>query len=214
MKDNSSKIKVLIVDDHAMVRLGLINFLETEEQIEVVGEAANGKEAILLCAQTSPDVVLMDLVMEGMGGIEATKEITKRFPNIKVIVLTSFVEEEKILPALENGALSYLLKTSSAEEIANAVYAAVRNESIIEPKVATKILSSMRESNTALHSKLTNRELEVLKLIGEGKTNNEIAEELFIGIKTVKTHVSNILNKLEVEDRTQAAIYAHRHGLV
>ena len=149
MKDNSSKIKVLIVDDHAMVRLGLINFLETEEQIEVVGEAANGKEAILLCAQTSPDVVLMDLVMEGMGGIEATKEITKRFPNIKVIVLTSFVEEEKILPALENGALSYLLKTSSAEEIANAVYAAVRNESIIEPKVATKILSSMRESNTA-----------------------------------------------------------------
>ena len=130
-----------------------------------------------------------------------------------MIVLTSFVEEEKILPALENGALSYLLKTSSAEEIANAVYAAVRNESIIEPKVATKILSSMRESNTALHSKLTNRELEVLN-DGEGKTNNEIAEELFIGIKTVKTHVSNILNKLEVEDRTQAAIYAHRHGLV
>jgi len=149
-----------------------------------------------------------------MDGIEASKQILAIKPQAKIIVLTSYIDETRILPALEAGATSYLLKTAKADEIVRAIRGAVKNESIIEPTVAAQMLKSMRRHEPKLHDTLTERELEVLKLIGRGKSNREIAEELFIGIKTVKTHVSNILSKLQVEDRTQAAIYANRHGLI
>jgi len=207
-------IKVLIVDDHEMVRLGLSAYLQTEPDITVIGEVENGLAAVEFCRTASPDVILMDLVMESMDGIEASKQILAIKPQAKIIVLTSYIDETRILPALEAGATSYLLKTAKADEIVRAIRGAVKNESIIEPTVAAQMLKSMRRHEPKLHDTLTERELEVLKLIGRGKSNREIAEELFIGIKTVKTHVSNILSKLQVEDRTQAAIYANRHGLI
>lgn len=209
-----NRIKVLIVDDHEMVRLGLSAYLQTEPDITVIGEAENGLAALEFCRATAPDVVLMDLVMEPLDGIEATKRILAIRPEAKIIVLTSFIDETKILPALEAGATSYLLKTAKADEIVRAIRGAVKNESVIEPAVAAKMLKSMLRQEPRLHDSLTERELEVLKLICQGKSNQEIADELFIGIKTVKTHVSNILSKLQCEDRTQAAIYANRHGLV
>ncbi|MDE5414991.1 response regulator transcription factor [Alkalihalobacterium chitinilyticum] len=208
-------IKVLLVDDHEMVRMGLSAYLSTEEDIEVVGEASNGKEGVALALQLQPDVILMDLVMEVMDGIEATKQITSQLPAVKVIVLTSFVDDEKVYPVIEAGAFSYLLKTTRAPEIAQAIRAAFEGESVVESQVTNKMMQRMRtQQKKLLHEELTPRELDVLKLIGIGKTNQEIADELYIGIKTVKTHVSNILAKLNVDDRTQIAIYAHRHGLV
>lgn len=208
-------IKVLVADDHDMVRRGLVSYLETEDDITVVGEARDGREALTLCQSLKPDVILMDLIMEPMGGLEATTAIKEKYPHTHVIILTSFVDEKQIFPVLEAGALSYLLKTAQAHEIVEAIRLAVRNESVIEPKVVSKMLTKMRTANDkAPHDALTQRELEVLILIGEGKTNQEIAETLYIGIKTVKTHVSNILSKLGVEDRTLAAIYAHRNNLV
>ncbi|MFV8826888.1 response regulator [Alkalihalobacterium sp. APHAB7] len=208
-------IKVLLVDDHEMVRMGLSAYLSTEEDIEVVGEASNGKEGVTLALQLQPDVILMDLVMEVMDGIEATKQITSQFPNVKVIVLTSFVDDEKVYPVIEAGAFSYLLKTTRAPEIAQAIRAAFEGKSVVESQVTNKMMQRMRtQQKKLMHEELTPRELDVLKLIGIGKTNQEIADELYIGIKTVKTHVSNILAKLNVDDRTQIAIYAHRHGLV
>ncbi len=208
-----SPIRILVVDDHEMVRKGLVSYLETEDGLEIVGEAENGLQAIEKCKQFRPQVVLMDLIMEKMGGIDATREIKKLFPEIKVIILTSFVDEKQIFPALEAGALSYLLKTSKADDIVKAILSSLNNESIIEPKVASKMLNRMRQPEFTLHQTLTTRELEVLALIGQGKTNQEIADALFIGIKTVKTHVSNVLSKLGVDDRTQAAIYALKHDL-
>ncbi|MEB1808009.1 MAG: response regulator transcription factor [Bacillaceae bacterium] len=208
-------IKVLLVDDHEMVRMGLSAYLSTEEDIEVIGEASNGKEGVALALQLQPDVILMDLVMEVMDGIEATKQITNQLPTVKVIVLTSFVDDEKVYPVIEAGAFSYLLKTTRAPEIAQAIRAAFEGESVVESQVTNKMMQRMRtQQKKLLHEELTPRELDVLKLIGIGKTNQEIADELYIGIKTVKTHVSNILAKLNVDDRTQIAIYAHRHGLV
>ncbi|GGE44551.1 DNA-binding response regulator [Pullulanibacillus camelliae] len=209
----SEPIKVLIIDDHDMVRRGLHAYLDVEEGIEVVGEVADGAEAAAAAKRLEPDVILMDLMMEKMGGIEATRAVIEGSPNVKVIVLTSFYDDEKIFPALEAGATSYLLKTASAEEIVEAVRKAYRGDSVIDAKVAGKMINRLHHK-TAKHEELTSREREVLVLIGKGKTNAEIAEELFIGIKTVKTHVSNILSKLDVSDRTQAAIYAHQHHLV
>ncbi len=210
----SKTIKVLVVDDHEMVRRGLTAYLETENDITVVGEANDGSQAIEMVKTLVPDVILMDLIMENMGGIEATAQIKEMFPQIQIIILTSFIDEKLIFPALEAGALSYLLKTAKAEEIVYAIRSAVKEEAIIEPKVASQMLTRMRAPERQLHDELTPRELEVLRLIGNGKTNQEIADTLFIGIKTVKTHVSNILSKLQVEDRTQAAIYANRNNLV
>ncbi len=210
----SKTIKVLVVDDHEMVRRGLTAYLETENDITVVGEANDGSKAIEMVKTLVPDVILMDLIMENMGGIEATAQIKEMFPQIQIIILTSFIDEKLIFPALEAGALSYLLKTAKAEEIVYAIRSAVKEEAIIEPKVASQMLTRMRAPERQLHDELTPRELEVLRLIGNGKTNQEIADTLFIGIKTVKTHVSNILSKLQVEDRTQAAIYANRNNLV
>jgi NarL family two-component system response regulator LiaR len=209
-------IKVLLVDDHEMVRIGLSAVLGTEDGIEVVGEASNGQDGIRLARQYQPDVVLMDLVMEGMDGIETTRRLLQQVPDCKVIVLTSYLDDEKMYPVIEAGAFSYLLKTSRAQEIAQAIRAAVKGQPILESQVASKIMNRFRQPKEAApaHQELTEREMEVLRLIASGKSNQEVADELFIGVKTVKFHVTNILAKLGVEDRTQAAIYAYRHGLV
>lgn len=207
-------IKVLLVDDHEMVRIGLAAVLSTEEGIELVGEASSGEEGIRLAQQYKPDVVLMDLVMEGMDGIETTRKLLSLVPDCKVIVLTSYIDDEKIYPVIEAGAFSYLLKTSRASEIAHAIRSAMKGQPILESQVASKIMNRFREpKKKAAHDQLTEREMEVLRLIAQGKSNQELADELFIGVKTVKFHVTNILAKLGVEDRTQAAIYAHKHGL-
>jgi len=211
------KIKVMLVDDHEMVRMGLGAYISTDEAIEILGEAGNGKEGVEMALERKPDVILMDLVMEGMNGIEATKAITEAFQErgweVKIIVLTSFIEEDKVMPALEAGAFSYLLKTTKAEDIVRAIKKAYEGESVLEGKVSQVMLKSSRKK-AEKHEILTEREYEVLLELGRGKTNKEISETLFIGIKTVKTHVSNILSKLELEDRTKAAVYANKHHLV
>ncbi|MDP5272515.1 response regulator [Chengkuizengella axinellae] len=211
----SIPIKVLIVDDHEMVRIGLSAVLSTEEDIEIIGEASNGAEGIRLAQDYDPDVVLMDLVMEEMDGIETTKKLLKLKPKCKVIVLTSYLDDEKVYPVIEAGAFSYLLKTSRATEIAQAIRSAMNGHPILESQVASKIMNRFRQpqQEKAPHEDLTDREMEVLRLIAQGKSNQEVADELFIGVKTVKFHVTNILSKLGVEDRTQAAIYAFKHGL-
>ncbi|AME07466.1 response regulator transcription factor [Bacillus siamensis] len=208
-------IRVLLIDDHEMVRMGLAAFLEAQPDIEVAGEASDGQQGVDLAAALLPDVILMDLVMDGMDGIEATKQICAKLDDPKIIVLTSFIDDDKVYPVIEAGALSYLLKTSKAAEIAEAIRAAAKGEPKLESKVAGKVLSRLRHSeNQFPHETLTKRELEILCLVAEGKTNKEIGDELFITIKTVKTHITNILSKLDVSDRTQAAVYAHRNHLV
>ncbi|WP_435390892.1 response regulator [Jeotgalibacillus haloalkalitolerans] len=204
----------MIVDDHEMVRLGIKSYLLTEPGIEFVGEAVNGKEAAVLAEKTKPHVILMDLLMEGGTGIDATREIMAFLPETKIIILTSYYDDEQVFPALEAGAHSYILKTSSATQILDTVYKAARGESVIEQQVASKLMNRFRTKERVLHEDLTEREMDVLKCLGDGLTNQEIADELYIGIKTVKTHVSNVLSKLELSDRTQAAIYANRKGLL
>jgi NarL family two-component system response regulator LiaR len=213
--ENESLIKVLLVDDHEMVRIGLAAVLGTEEGIEVVGEAGSGEEGLRLAKEYNPDVVLMDLVMEGMDGIETTREVMKLYPDCKVIVLTSYLDDEKMYPVIEAGAFSYLLKTSRANEIAEAIRAAARGQSVLESQVASKMMNRLRhpQNEPAAHKQLTEREMDVLRLMAKGKSNQEIADDLIIGIKTVKFHVTNILSKLNVDDRTQAAIYAYKNGL-
>ncbi|MGR9050907.1 response regulator [Halobacillus faecis] len=205
-------IRVVVIDDHDVVRKGVIAYLSTEEDLDIVGEANSGYEGAALVKEKKPDVVLMDLIMENGTGIEATEEIMKT-ESCKIIILTSYYDDEKVFPALEAGAFSYMLKTSSAVEIAEAIRKAALGQNVIEPKVATKMMTRFRQDRKP-HEELTKRELEVLKCVGEGMTNQEISDALYIGVKTVKTHVSNILSKLEVQDRTQAAVYAHRNGLL
>ncbi|KHE71917.1 response regulator transcription factor [Halobacillus sp. BBL2006] len=205
-------IRVAVIDDHDVVRKGIIAYLDTEDDLEVVGEASSGFKGAELVKEIKPDVVLMDLIMDQGTGIEATEEIMKT-EDCKIIILTSFYDDEKVFPALEAGAFSYMLKTSSADEIAEAIRKAYQGENVIEPKVATKMMTRLRKEKKP-HEELTKRELEVLLCIGEGMTNQEIGEHLYIGIKTVKTHVSNVLSKLGVQDRTQAAVYAHRNQLL
>ncbi|RSD26738.1 response regulator transcription factor [Mesobacillus subterraneus] len=208
-------IKVVFVDDHEMVRIGVSSYLSAQPDIEVIGEADNGKAGVQMALELRPDIILMDLVMKEMDGIEATRKIIEQWPEAKIIIVTSFLDDEKVYPALEAGATSYMLKTSKASEIANAVRVTYAGQPVLEPEVTGKMMMKMRQKNIAeLHEELTEREMEVLKLIAEGKTNQEIADELFIALKTVKTHVSNILSKLQVQDRTQAVIYAFRHSLV
>lgn len=208
-------IKVVFVDDHEMVRIGVSSYLSAQPDIEVIGEADNGKAGVEMALDLRPDIILMDLVMKEMDGIEATRRIIEAWPEAKIIIVTSFLDDEKVYPALEAGATSYMLKTSKASEIANAVRATYAGQPVLEPEVTGKMMMKMRQKNTMLpHEELTEREMEVLKLISEGKTNQEIADELFIALKTVKTHVSNILSKLQVQDRTQAVIYAFRHSIV
>ena len=216
------KIRVLIVDDHAMVRQGLRTFLELQDNselpIEVIGEAPNGIKAVELAHQTRPDIILLDLVMPEMDGIQATPKIIECSPNSRVIILTSFGEEDKVLPAIRAGAQGYLLKDIPPNELAHAIREAYRGRVQLHPDIARKLMSAVAgqdatSSGTISPDDLTERECEVLALIARGMSNRDIAENMFISEKTVKTHVSNILGKLHLEDRTQAAIYALKHGL-
>jgi two-component system, NarL family, response regulator LiaR len=208
-------IKVLLVDDHEMVRIGVSAYLSAQSDIEVTGEAENGKVAVEKALVLKPDIILMDLVMDEMDGIEATRQITSSWPEAKIIVVKSFLDDEKVYPALEAGASSYMLKTSKASDIAQAVRDTYHGKSVLEPEVTGKMMSKMRQKQTREpHEELTAREMEILLLMTKGKTNQEIADELFIALKTVKVHVSNILSKLDVQDRTQAVIYAFNHSLV
>lgn len=208
-------INLMIVDDHQMVRLGLASYFSVIDDINLIAEAENGIEAFEKAIKDKPDIILMDLVMDKMDGIEATKNILKEWPEAKIIILTSFIDDEKVYPAMEAGASGYLLKTSSAKEIAEAIRRTYLGEEIIEEEVSQKLSNkNERIEQRILHDDLTNRELEVLLLIAEGLSNQEIADRLFITVKTVKTHVSNILSKLEVSDRTQATIYAFKHDLI
>lgn len=208
-------IKVLLVDDHEMVRLGVSAYLSVQEDIEVIAQAENGKIGVEKALELKPDIILMDLVMPEMDGIEATKEILSKWKEAKIIIVTSFIDDEKVYPAISAGAKSYLLKTSSASEIAQAIRDTYRGEGVFEKEVSEKLEHRHEvEEEFRLFEELTSREKEVLLLIAQGKSNQEIADECFITLKTVKTHVSNILSKLQVEDRIQATIYAFKHHLV
>ncbi|EGL15479.1 MULTISPECIES: response regulator transcription factor [unclassified Paenibacillus] len=211
------QIKVMVVDDHDMVRVGLRTYIMLDEELSVVEEASNGEEALrkleALDAERIPDVILMDLTMPVMNGIEATREITQRFPSIKIIMLTSFLEEDKVVQAVEAGAISYVLKTISSEQLAHAVKGAAAGMPVLNPEVSLALTRGLRQRSAQTEDEgLTAREREVLSLISDGKSNKEIAEALHISIKTMKTHVSNLLMKCELDDRTQLAIYAHRKG--
>lgn len=207
-------ITILFADDHEMVRIGVSAYLSAQPDMKVIAEANDGKEAVEKALSLKPDIILMDLVMKDMDGIEATKLILKEWPEAKIIIVTSFIDDEKVYPALEAGAMSYLLKTSKASKIAEAIRATYKGQSILEPEVTGKIMTKMRKKEQNLHEQLTEREMEILLLIAQGKTNQEIADELYIALKTVKVHVSNILSKLQVNDRTQAVIYAFKNNLV
>ena len=213
----SDSITVLLVDDHAMVRQGVRAFLETQSDISVVGEVGSGEDAIRLAAQHVPDVILMDLIMPGMDGVEATRLVKQISPRSQIVVLTSYHEDEHIFPALKAGALSYILKDISAEELASAVRKAAAGEAVLHPRVAARVikeLQGVRGDKVNPFTELSERELEVLKLIADGMSNSEMAAKLFLSEKTIKGHVSNILSKLHLVDRTQAAVYAWREGVV
>ena len=206
------KITVMLVDDHQMVRLGLSSYLNMQDDLSVVAEAVNGLDGVQKAKQHRPDVILMDLVMNEMDGIEASKAILLENPEAKILILTSFLDDEKIFPALEAGVKGYILKTSLAHEIAASVRKIAEGQDVISESVRAKIYEK-KNAQPELHEDLTAREAEVLKEIAKGLSNQEIADELYISLKTVKTHVSNILSKLQVEDRTQAAIYAIKHKI-
>lgn len=208
-------IKVLIVDDHHVVRRGLLFFLKTQKDIEVVGEASNGKEAIELTASLQPDIILMDLVMPEMDGIQATKHIKAKYPNIQIIMLTSFSDRDHVVPAIEAGAAGYQLKDIEPDELVLAIRRVMAGENIMHPQVTTQLIQNQEMTSELPHMlhPLTNREQDVLGELTKGKSNKEIASSLFVTEKTVKTHISNIFAKLEVQDRTQAALYAVKHGL-
>jgi NarL family two-component system response regulator LiaR len=205
-------IAILIADDHPLVRHGLRTFLETQDGLEVVGEASEGAEAAELVRQLLPDVVLMDLVMPGLDGVEATRRIREISPSTKVIVLTSFDEDEKVFPSVKAGAAGYLLKDVRPQELAEAIRRVHAGEALLASSVAAKLMQEVAGERQPV-SGLTDRELEVLRLIARGLANKLIAQELVVSEKTVKTHVSNILAKLHLTDRTQAALYAVREGL-
>jgi NarL family two-component system response regulator LiaR len=213
----SDPITVLLVDDHEMVRRGVRAFLETRPDITVVAEAESGEEAVRLAAEHAPDVALMDLIMPGMDGVEATRRLTARSPRTNVVMLTSYHDDEHIFPAIRAGALSYVLKEVGPEELADAVRKAAAGEAVLHPRVAARVVRELhgaRRDEPNAFRELSDRELEVLKLIADGLSNAEIAGRLYVSEKTVKSHVSNILGKLHLADRTQAAVYAWRQGVV
>ncbi|MBY5035419.1 response regulator transcription factor [Streptococcus gallolyticus] len=207
-----SKIRVLLVDDHEMVRLGLKSFLNLQPDVEVVAEADDGQEGLEKALAEKPDVIVMDLVMPNMTGVEATLAILGKWSEAKIVILTSYLDNEKIYPVLNAGAKGYMLKTSSADEILQAIRKVARGELAIETEIEKKV--EHHRNHPDLHDDLTAREREILTLLAKGYDNQRIADESFISLKTVKTHVSNILSKLEVSDRTQAVVYAFQHGLV
>jgi two-component system, NarL family, response regulator LiaR len=209
----AEKITVLIVDDHPIVRQGLRQLLDVQDDLEVVAEAEDGQSAIERIADLLPDVVLMDLVMPGINGVDATRQIREISPHTQVVVLTSHHEDALVFPAIKAGALSYLLKSSLPEEVIEAVRAAARHEARLDPRIAKRLMQEISGDAPSLES-LTPREFEVLKLIAQGQDNRQIASSLVISEKTVKTHVSNLLSKLQMADRTQAAIYAIRQRIV
>lgn len=212
-----AKIRTLIVDDHQIVREGLRTYLELMEDIDLVSEAENGAQAIEQVRQHQPDVVLMDLVMPGLGGIEATRQINTIHPATKVIVLTSFTDDEMIFAAIQAGAAGYLLKDISPLELGQAIQAVHEGEKHLHPDITRKLMNqfvNLKAESDPKPGQLTPREQEVLTFIAQGLSNRELAQTLTISEKTVKSHVSHILSKLHLSDRTQAAIYAYKHGLV
>lgn len=213
----SEKITVLLVDDHKMVRQGVRAFLQAQADIEVVAEADSGETAVTLAAQHAPDVVLMDLVMPGMDGVTATRLVKAQSPRTQIIMLTSYHQDEHIFPAIRAGALSYLLKDIEPAALAEAVRQAAQGEAVLHPRVAARVVQELhgsRQESVNVFTELSERELEVLRLIADGANNSSIAEQLIISEKTVKSHVSNILSKLHLADRTQAAVLAWREGIV
>lgn len=212
----TSTISILIVDDHEVVRKGIRAYLETLPKFNVVGEAASGEEAIKMTGELIPDVVLMDLVMPGMDGIETTREVKKISPRTQIVVLTSYHEDEQIFPALKAGAISYVLKDMKMDKLADAITSAIHGEVTLHPLVATRVLRNLRgeSQDESFYAELTDRELEVLKFIANGLSNSQIADQLVISTNTVKGHVSNILSKLHLADRTQVAVYAWQKGIV
>ncbi len=216
--DNAAKIRVLIVDDHQIVRQGLRNFLELNEDISVVGEAGDGISAQTAAGELNPDVILMDLVMPRMDGITATAGIKQAHPSIKIIALTSFTEDDKVIPAIQAGASSYLLEDVTPDELVEAIRAAAKGEARLHPDVTRKLMDQVSRpappKSEGLPAEITSREMDVIRLVAMGRSNKEIAAELVISEKTVKTHMSNILSKLGLDDRTQLAIYAIKYNLV
>lgn len=211
-------ISIIIVDDHEVVRNGLRGYLETLPEFNVIAEASSGEEALALVTEHIPDVVLMDLIMPGMDGVEATRRVKKISPRTQVVVLTSYHEDIHIFPALKAGAVAYILKDMKMDKLADAIQRAVHGETTLHPLVAERVLRNLRgeagADGDAFLAELTEREMDVLKLIANGLSNNQIAEKLFITENTVKGHVSNILSKLHLLDRTQAAVFAWREGIV
>ena len=213
----TDKISLLLTDDHAIVRQGIRAFLELQPDLMVIGEADSGENAVRMAVELAPDIVLMDLVMPGIGGVEATRQVKQVSPHSQVIVLTSYHEDEYIFPALRAGALSYVLKDVGPEELADIVRKAACGESILHPRVAARVVQELRGTRTDtpnIFTELSERELDVLRLIADGRSNAEIANKLIISEKTVKGHVSNILGKLHMMDRTQAAVFAWQQGFV
>jgi NarL family two-component system response regulator LiaR len=217
MTDPMDAITVMIVDDHEMVRQGASSYLEAQPDITVIAQAGTGEEAIKLAQELVPDVVLMDLVMPGMDGVEATRKVKDVSPRTQIIILTSFHQDEFIFPALQAGAISYLLKDVKASELVEAIRRAARGEATLHPRIAARVIKTFRNldpQEATPFITLTEREMEVLKLIAKGYSNERIADELVISMGTVKGHVSNILSKLHLADRTQAAAYAWQEGIV
>ena len=216
MKKNNA-ISLMIVDDHKIVRDGICAYLETVPEIDVIAQAESGSDAVQLAEQLAPDVVLMDLIMPGMDGVEATWRVRQVSPRSKIVILTSFHEDSNIFPAIKAGALSYVLKSIDPEELAETIKSAARGEAVLDSKVASRLMHEYRDdANESMQAymQLTNREQEVLELIAKGLSNAQIAEQLFISEKTVKSHVSNILSKLHFADRTQVAVFAWKEGIV
>jgi NarL family two-component system response regulator LiaR len=210
-------ITIVIVDDHKVVRQGVRAFMDTQADIDVVGESESGAEAVRLVVEHAPDVVIVDLVMPGMDGVEVTRQVKQASPRTQVIVLTSYHQDEHIFPAIRAGALSYLLKDVGPTELAEAVRKAAAGEAVLHPRVAARVVQELhgaRQDTPNPFTELSDREMEVLRLIAAGLSNADIAGQLIISEKTVKSHVSNILNKLHLADRTQAAVYAWREGVV
>jgi NarL family two-component system response regulator LiaR len=211
------RTSILIADDHEVVRNGIRSYLETITDFHVVGEASSGEEALSMVSELIPDIVLLDLIMPGMDGIETTRRVRQISPRTQVVVLTSYHEDVHIFPALKAGAISYILKDMKMEKLADVLHRAVQGEVTLHPRVAARVLQNIRGENSEeqpLFTELTDRELDVLKLIAGGLTNSQIAEKLVISENTVKGHVSNILSKLHLADRTQVAVYAWQQGIV